>query len=63
MANEEHLSQLTQGVEAWNQWRAVNRNVRPDLSKAYIAGDNLAGANFAGEPLWGLFRLGVTAQG
>jgi hypothetical protein len=30
MANEEHLAQVKQGVEAWNQWREANRNIGPD---------------------------------
>jgi uncharacterized protein YjbI with pentapeptide repeats len=56
MANEEHLVRLKQGVEAWNQWRAANRDIQPDLSrvnfmeadlsvsKAYLSGANLTGA-------------------
>ncbi|HZO75777.1 MAG TPA: hypothetical protein VFB60_26490 [Ktedonobacteraceae bacterium] len=34
MANEEHLSTLKQGVEAWNQWRRMNPLTCPDLSHA-----------------------------
>lgn len=32
MANPEHLAKLREGVEAWNAWRAANRNIRFDLS-------------------------------
>jgi hypothetical protein len=32
MADEEHLSILRQGVEAWNAWRHENRGIWPDLS-------------------------------
>lgn len=32
--NEEHLQILNQGVAAWNQWRASNPDVAPDLSEA-----------------------------
>jgi hypothetical protein len=45
MANEEHLARLRQGVEAWNQWRAANPGIRPDLSEAHLARENLCGAN------------------
>jgi uncharacterized protein YjbI with pentapeptide repeats len=34
MANEAHLAQLQQGVEAWNRWRAANPHIKPDLSEA-----------------------------
>jgi uncharacterized protein YjbI with pentapeptide repeats len=46
MANEEHLARLQQGVETWNQWRAADRSIRPDFSKADLSGVNLSGANF-----------------
>jgi len=36
MANEEHLAILRQGVEVWNDWRAANPDVLPDLSRADI---------------------------
>ena len=47
MANEEHLARLKHwvedradwhGVEAWNQWRAAHRDIRPDLSGADLSG-------------------------
>jgi uncharacterized protein YjbI with pentapeptide repeats len=47
MANEEHLARLQQGVEAWNQWRAANPGIRPDLSEAHLARENLRGANLS----------------
>jgi uncharacterized protein YjbI with pentapeptide repeats len=34
MANEEHVAILKQGVNAWNEWRAENPKVAPDLSEA-----------------------------
>jgi uncharacterized protein YjbI with pentapeptide repeats len=36
MANLEHLEILQQGVEAWNQWRSMNIDIRPDLSRAEL---------------------------
>jgi hypothetical protein len=32
MANQEHLSKLEEGVEAWNRWRKEHPDIRPDLS-------------------------------
>jgi uncharacterized protein YjbI with pentapeptide repeats len=37
MANPEHLQILQQGVEAWNQWRSMNMDIRPDLSRVSSA--------------------------
>ncbi len=34
MANDEHVSEITRGVEHWNQWRSQNPLTRPDLSGA-----------------------------
>lgn len=45
MANEEHLKILKQGVEVWNQWRAENSGIDPDLTRADLSDTNLNGAN------------------
>jgi hypothetical protein len=45
MANEEHLAILKQGVEAWNQWRKENPDMRPDLRGANLSGALLSGAD------------------
>lgn len=45
MANEEHLKILKQGVEAWNEWRERNRDIRPDLSEATFHEANLSGVD------------------
>jgi uncharacterized protein YjbI with pentapeptide repeats len=34
MANDEHVALLKQGVDAWNDWRKQNPDIRPDLSEA-----------------------------
>src|SRR4051795_13670279 len=52
MANKEHLAQLKQGVEAWNQWRRENPNARPDLSQANLAGAHLVEADLSGTNLF-----------
>jgi hypothetical protein len=36
MANQRHLAIFKQGAEAWNEWRAKHRRVRPNLSGAEI---------------------------
>jgi uncharacterized protein YjbI with pentapeptide repeats len=45
MANEEHLTILRQGVEAWNAWREAHPTIRPDLSEATLNEMALIGAN------------------
>jgi hypothetical protein len=47
MANEEHLIRLKQGVEAWNQWRAANPAIMPDLSEAPLSRANLSRADLS----------------
>jgi Pentapeptide repeats (8 copies) len=46
MANEEHVALLKQGVAAWNTWRAKNPDIRPDLTKANLSGEDLREADF-----------------
>jgi hypothetical protein len=45
MANEEHLARLKQGGEAWNQWRAENPTISPELSRANFREADLNGAD------------------
>ena len=45
MANEEQLSILKKGVEAWNKWREQNISTKVDLSGAVLSGSNLAGVD------------------
>jgi hypothetical protein len=42
MAKWQHLQQLKQGVQAWNEWRDKSPGIRPDLSKEFLP-DNLGG--------------------
>ena len=64
MANQGHLDLLKRAigpgypVELWNQWRAANPGLQPDLSGArlegaYLVNVNLSGANFSGAELMG----------
>ena len=47
MANPEHLENLKQGVEHWNKWRKVYRDVEPDLSGAYLRRAELKDVNLS----------------
>ena len=47
MANKRHLAKLEQGKEAWNQWRADNPTVKPDLRGANLRGKHLEGFDFS----------------
>ncbi|HNK14243.1 MAG: pentapeptide repeat-containing protein [Nitrospira sp.] len=61
MANPEHLSRLTRSVADWNQWRADNPDILPDLSEgnliqadlqtAHLSEANLTGTNLSGANL------------
>ena len=52
MPNYEHLARLKDGVPTWNEWRAENPDVVPDLSGAELRGINLIGANLGGANLF-----------
>jgi hypothetical protein len=45
MADLEHLKLLQQGVAVWNAWRAEKPTIRPDLTGAFLKGENLNKAN------------------
>jgi len=51
MANEEHLALLRQGVDAWNEWKANNPEIRPNLSFATGNGLTIRGAKLSGVDL------------
>lgn len=53
MANSEHLALLAQGVQAFNQWRAQNPGLTPDLSGADLNGAQLNQVNLQGAVLSG----------
>lgn len=43
--NAEHLSILQRGASAWNEWRAANPTIDPDLKDASLRGADLRQAN------------------
>ena len=45
MADDDHISQLRRGVDAWNAWREENSHISPDLSGANLRHANLRGAH------------------
>ncbi len=47
MADAEHVELLTQGREAWNNWRQSNPDLEPDLSTEILFGADLSGFNLA----------------
>src|SRR5208337_2200375 len=51
MAKRAHLRILKQGVNSWNQWRAENPAMTPDLEGANLFDANLRGANLRGANL------------
>ncbi len=48
MENENQIKILKQGVEAWNQWRKQNPDIRPDLFEVDFINAQLPGANLEG---------------
>jgi uncharacterized protein YjbI with pentapeptide repeats len=52
MANNDHLKIIRQGSVAWNAWREVNSEIRPDLREAELIATNLNGANLSGADLF-----------
>ncbi len=64
MANEDHVKILKQGPRVWNQWRAENPEIKPDLSGAHIGKlqldyANLIEANLDEAYLGGILLLGA----
>jgi uncharacterized protein YjbI with pentapeptide repeats len=63
MANEEHVTPLTEGTASWNEWREENPDIRPDLSEANLRGANLSGANLSRADLGGADLGGANLSG
>jgi len=52
--NDKHILLLRKGVQAWNQWRDENPNIKPDLSHANLSKINLKSANLRSTDLGGV---------
>lgn len=68
MANQEHVKRLMQRGDSWNQWRAKNISIQPDLVGADLRGANLSeadlyGANLSGAHLYGTNLSGADLSG
>src|SRR6266511_3868892 len=63
MPNEEHYAKLKKGVKAWNHWREVYPDIRPDLTEAYLMSANLDGANLSGANLSRAYLDGANLSG
>jgi len=63
MANPEHLEILKQGAKAWNKWRDEHREIRPDLSEAYLSDAVLSYTNLSDANLRGVFLRGADLIG
>jgi hypothetical protein len=57
MAKRTHQKIIEQGVGAWNQWRAANQKIAPDLEDANLFDTNLRGANLSKAKLPGAFLI------
>ena len=47
MPDDNQMKILMKGVQAWNEWRSSNPEIRPDLNEADLRRRNLSGANLA----------------
>ena len=63
MANDTHLAVLKRGVAAWNDWRAAQPAMRPDLSSASLRGLDLAKVDLSGADLSKADLRGTTLSG
>ena len=53
MANDEHVTILKKGADAWNAWRDENPDIiHADLSRANLSGAHLSGADLSGALLY-----------
>ena len=63
MADQYYLDLLTQGVNAWNQWRQDHSEIQPDLSGASLPGFDLNRANLSKANLRGVHFRGDYPHG
>lgn len=59
MADLSHIEVLSDGAAAWNAWRKVSGDLRPDLSGSNIKILELSGINLAGADMRGVMLAGA----
>ncbi len=57
MGNPEHMAIAVRGVATWNEWRANNLRVQPDLTRIDLRGRDLRAIDFRGV---GLFKADLS---
>lgn len=57
MGNPAHIQIAMKGRRYWNEWRAANLRIQPDLTRIDLSGKNLAGYDFRGV---GLFKANLS---
>ena len=63
MAKHRHLELLKEGVKLWNDWRAENPDVEPDLSNSDLKRSDLEGADLRNSNLIGANLRGASLVG
>ena len=63
MADRTHLDKLKAGVDGWNQWRAAEPALRPNLREADLGGAELKGANLSEADLNGAVLVKAKLSG
>jgi uncharacterized protein YjbI with pentapeptide repeats len=51
MSESKYFKFLKQKAEFWNKWREENPDIKPDLTKYPLRGENLCGVNLSGARL------------
>ena len=59
MSDPSHIEVLRDGTAAWNAWRKMNDDVRPDLSGSNIKMLKLSGVNLKGADMRGVMLAGA----
>lgn len=63
MVNEKHLKLLNQGLEVWNEWRNLNRQIQARLERADLRNTNLRGADLSSANLGGAYLINADLSG
>jgi hypothetical protein len=61
--NEEHVNIIRQGVDAWNEWRQKNPELKPDLREAHFKGAYLREVDLREADLRAAYLYGANLEG